>query len=74
MFDRLLVKCPNKNCNGEVEFQSKMGECNLCTYDVFDVPPEITMDVKDDIGYCPICENEVKLNVKYMIHIEPYIS
>ena len=51
MFDSIFVKC--KECDAEVEFQSKVGDCCLASYSISDAPPEILMDA--DLTSKSIC-------------------
>ena len=72
MFDSLLVNCPN--CRGEVEFQSKAGDCNLDVYNIHNVPAQIALDCKTDSEVCLTCGRQVKLLVQSIVVVNPYIA
>ena len=67
MFDELLVKCPN--CNKEVSFQSKAGECIMHTYHIDDVPDGIAIDLDGEYMICSNCGNYVSISTQAMISI-----
>lgn len=50
MFDSVIVPCPA--CGGEVEFQSKAGECRLRRYHVSSVPMGIAADLNNTSEKC----------------------
>ena len=72
MFDSLIVNCPN--CNGEVEFQSKAGNCSLDTYNIHNVPAQIAIDCKDDIETCHNCGKHIRLQVQSIVVVTPYLE
>ena len=51
MFDRVYVDCPN--CNRDVEFQSKAGDCYMLHFNLDDAPVKVLMDI---INYPQECE------------------
>ena len=53
LFDSVVANCPR--CGGEVEFQSKLGPCNLNRYTLTDTPPLIACDLDGEIERCPDC-------------------
>ena len=53
MFDRVWFTCPD--CNRQIEFQSKMGECVLADISRTDVPMEIAADIEGDMSQCESC-------------------
>lgn len=50
MFDRVYVDCPN--CGNQVEFQSKVGECNLANFGIDDAPTHVLMDIMNSPERC----------------------
>jgi hypothetical protein len=72
MFDSLYVKCPS--CGEQVEFQSKRGACGLYRYNIYDVPIEIAVDLKNETQQCDNCKNFVTLKVQTMALIQPVIE
>lgn len=53
MYDSVRFKCPE--CGGEVEAQSKAGECVLGDFPPDHVPAVIAADVIGDSVYCGTC-------------------
>lgn len=49
MFDTVLVNCPN--CDLEVGFQSKSGECILEEYSLTDCPDDVLSNVNRHAPY-----------------------
>ncbi len=58
MFDSVDVKCPA--CGGNVEFQSKAGDCCLFSYTLETAPDVIIADLADQEERCE-CGHVVKL-------------
>lgn len=54
LFDSVYVPCAH--CGNRIEFQSKADECIMMSYDLSDAPPEIAMDIKDDVVHCMKCD------------------
>lgn len=71
MFNSLFVDCPA--CGARVQFQTKIGDCNLDCYTIYDVPPIIALDLQDDIMVCTNCSANVRLQVQSMVNVRPYI-
>lgn len=61
MFDSVIVRCPH--CAGDVEFQSKAGECKLRKYTPFSVPPEIARALDGEVRPCKQCGAQVVLSL-----------
>ncbi len=57
MFDRVIIKCPN--CNEDLEFQSKAGECFLNDYNLKNIPWNISLDLNKKIILCPKCSKNI---------------
>lgn len=53
MFDIVYFKCPS--CDGEIEAQSKAGECCLLNFNQNDVPPGIAGDINGSTIWCQSC-------------------
>ena len=53
MFDSVVARCPR--CGGELEFQSKSGECSLATYPVYAVPVEVASGADGTSAECVGC-------------------
>jgi len=68
MFDSLYVSC--KKCDNQIEFQSKVGECNLEKYTIANVPPEIAIDLNGQIQTCEKCDYPNKLIVQVATFIQ----
>lgn len=46
-FDSVLFDCPKPECSGQVEFQSKGGDCAMISYDRNYVPLGVAADLRD---------------------------
>lgn len=71
MFDRVVINC--KNCNTEIELQSKAGDCQLDTYYLRDnIPEEIVNSIlkESKIVVCPQCEEVMRLRKSYRPYLE----
>lgn len=70
MFDSVFVTCPK--CGKQVEFQSKVGDCNLNSYTSDCVPILIALDLDGDSEECS-CGNVVRIkpvvSIDYMAMI-----
>lgn len=64
MFDTVCVDCPK--CNAVIEFQSKVGPCELKRYHVSSVPFVVAADISNTIEFCSVCETAVTVT-----HPEP---
>ena len=53
LYDSVLVKCPQ--CQNEVEFQSKAGECQLNLYHIDSVPIAIASSLNNKMEECEEC-------------------
>lgn len=53
LFDSVVMPCQNVPCRGEVEFQSKAGECELASYSADDVPIEVAIDIELNVDHNP---------------------
>ena len=60
LFDSLIIKCPE--CKKELEFQSKSGPCGLYNFTKDDLPPEVGVDMADNIVKCQFCGNNFRLD------------
>jgi len=72
MFDRIWITCPN--CQKDVEFKSKAGECVLHDYNELTITPGIADDIKNDAEMCENCGELVKLHVRLTSCVEAYIE
>ena len=59
MFDSLYVNCPE--CGNIVEFQSKVGDCSLRSYDKENVPMNIAIDLAGAVALCE-CGKAVEIS------------
>jgi len=69
--DILIVRCPA--CGAKLEFQSKAGPCQCCTYNIHNVPPEIAVELDTDATRCQ-CGELVRLSVQTIINITAYLD
>jgi hypothetical protein len=74
MFDSVHVNCPNIQCDGVLEFQSKRGNCNLDSYTLIDMPVEIAIDLKGSHERCPKCNNLVYIDIQTAVLGTAYIK
>lgn len=58
-FDSVVCNCPE--CNAQVYFQSKAGDCQLICYRVNSVPMSIADDLNDATETCPNCGAVIRL-------------
>lgn len=65
MFDSVMVICPR--CKSLVEFQSKAGKCDMETYSVHEVPPEIALDIDGNSESCKGCGTHVVIRMPFKI-------
>lgn len=63
MFDSVWADCPNCE-DGQVEFQSKEGDCLLTQFDISSVPVHIAKDILEDVGCCNNCGKRYGIRVK----------
>ena len=70
-FDRVMFQCPRKKCKGEIEFQSKAGDCHMVRYDgdLHDdtIPPPIAHDLNGDVERCDTCDKPVVFKAKIRV-------
>lgn len=66
MFDSVIVKCRSKDCDGEIEFQSKAGLCDLNRYSVDEVPIPIAESLDGKTEVCPKCQCEITIHSPYV--------
>lgn len=59
MFDRVWIDCPR--CGTRIEFQSKVGPCELKDFDIQNVPDAIAGDIIGDVENCPNCKIAVRI-------------
>lgn len=64
IFDSVFINCPE--CSETIEFQSKVGECNLYNYTNENAPPNLVADLDNESCICPKCEVIVQLFVRYI--------
>lgn len=67
-FDSVFLRCPN--CNSKVEAQSKVGQCRLSKWNIFNAPPDILLSLKDEVFHCRDCGADFKLKVQVITHAE----
>lgn len=63
MFDSVIVECPK--CQGELEYQSKAGECLLHRYPIDAVPMEIAADIDGEWDYCETCKESFQIRLPF---------
>ncbi len=54
MFDTVIFRCPK--CGGQIEEQSKAGECLLKDYNQKEVPVIIAISIEGNMVYCNDCD------------------
>lgn len=59
MFDRVWAKCPK--CGGDVEYQTKVGDCLLRGYTIDAVPLNIARSINEDVSPCDNCGETWKI-------------
>jgi len=68
MYDSVEIKC--RGCGGEVEFQSKVGDCLLHWYTLDSAPVEILLDLNGETQTCTKCDRLNELRVKAVAFAE----
>jgi len=58
LFDSFFVECPE--CNNELEFQSKSGECCLNNYNQKNLSTKVAIGINGDIVRCQFCNSRIK--------------
>jgi hypothetical protein len=58
MFDSVWHKC---ECGGDVEWQSKAGECSLAGYEPSSVPEAVAYDLLNETAACRSCGKPYRL-------------
>lgn len=61
-FDSVVVVCPE--CETEIQFQSKAGECSMLNYSIDEVPVEIALDLHKKTVRCDKCFTALTLKYK----------
>lgn len=62
MFDSVYFPCKTVGCNGEIEAQSKAGDCCLHNYTPDDVPAVIAIDIAGQARSCYKCGEVYKVS------------
>ncbi len=62
-FDSVYFGCPDRQCIGLVEFQSKAGGCDLEVFQPECVPLSIAGDIEGDVEMCPECGTSLKVRL-----------
>jgi endogenous inhibitor of DNA gyrase (YacG/DUF329 family) len=65
MYDSVMVNCPK--CGTLVELQSKAGKCKMEKYSVYEVPPEIAIDIDGHSESCNNCGTHVVIRMPFKI-------
>lgn len=69
MFDSVIVRC--LNCGEyELEFQSKVGECELHDYRVDNCPSNIAADIIGDTTCCKKCGRPATMRGTIMLFVD----
>jgi hypothetical protein len=55
MFDSVYFPCRTEGCEGNIEVQSKAGECVLASYSPESVPIAIAVDIAGESAWCRTC-------------------
>ena len=63
LFDTVHAKC---SCGGDVEFQSKAGECCLRDFSNDQVPLDIAADIVGDLASCNECGKQYMITSQNM--------
>lgn len=61
MFDSVYVKCPN--CETEMEFQSKAGDCQMQGFDYRAVPVAIAEHLDGKVLTCRSCNHDILIEL-----------
>lgn len=64
IFDSVIVRC---FCGGEIEFQSKAGECILQTFEIEKVPRKVAIDISGNSSVCNKCNKEYMISTYFKI-------
>jgi len=67
MFDTLVIDCPE--CYEQVEIQSKAGRCCMDTYNIYTVPDEILLSLRDKHIVCEKCGHIVTISFNRVINL-----
>lgn len=67
MFDRVWVRCPK--CGGNIEFQSKAGDCCLDSYTFPEAPATILGDLDGQTARCE-CGHSVTVRTQCIATLE----
>lgn len=62
MYDTVIVKCPN--CDNEIGFQSKSGDCLLDVYKLNECPNDVLFDVNRHSPYKCDCGSYIEVDIK----------
>jgi transcription elongation factor Elf1 len=65
MFDTVIFTCPA--CGGQVEVQSKAGECVLARIDPAFVPIAIAANIDGDVESCDSCNESYTVEAVFPI-------
>lgn len=57
--DSVWARCPN--CNSDLEFQSKAGDCKSINFRSSSVPENLAIDLDQSMCTCPDCGTHVVL-------------
>lgn len=63
MFDTIVTPCPEPNCGGMLELQTKAGPCLLNIYHLEDLPQRILIAEEGETMRCDVCGNTRILRV-----------
>lgn len=66
MFDSVLAPCKRPGCNGYVEWQTKVGPCNMDRWEPREAPSEILRGIHNTTGYCAVCGNESTFRLTHL--------
>ncbi len=66
-YDIIKVPCPE--CSGDVEFQSKGGECDFNTYEGSNVPIDVAGDANRHPGYCDECGTAFEADMQTHVQV-----
>lgn len=61
LFDSVWADCPNDECDGRIEWQSKAGDSYMVGYTLQAVPAAIAGDISGEVSRCLKCGTAVKI-------------
>lgn len=63
LYNRIVARCPDLECTGEIEWQSKAGPDECSTYRPSEVPTDVAYDVEGTWEECSDCGRKFSIIV-----------